>query len=103
MCGRRSSRSWPALAALPLLLIRSNPALGWAISAISALVIPLVFDRTDGYDFPWQVVHIMVIMALLAAVSMRCRVPSSVSRGSRPSLLFLADAPGQDGRGWAVG
>nr|WP_246044777.1 histidine kinase [Rhodococcus oryzae] len=91
------------LAALPLLLIRSNPALGWAISAAGALVIPLVFDRTDDYDFPWQVVHVMVIMALLLAVSMRSPLAVVGVSWMATALLFLANAPGQDGRGWAVG
>nr|WP_077043593.1 histidine kinase [Rhodococcus sp. MTM3W5.2] len=91
------------LAALPLLLVRANPALGWAISAAGALVIPLVFDRTDDYDFPWQVVHVMVMMVLLVAVSMRAPIPVVGVAWVSTVLLFLADAPGQDGRGWAVG
>ena len=39
-----------ALATFPFLLIRSNPALAWAVSAVSALVIPRVFALQDGYD-----------------------------------------------------
>ncbi|MFD4179575.1 sensor histidine kinase [Rhodococcus sp. NPDC058514] len=91
------------LAALPLLLIRANPALGWAISSGGALVIPIVFDRVDGYDFPWQVVHVMVLVALLVAVSLRAPIPVVGVAWVSTVLLFLADAPGQDGRGWAVG
>ncbi|MGW6378174.1 sensor histidine kinase [Rhodococcus sp. NPDC055112] len=91
------------LAALPLLLVRANPALGWAISAAGALVIPIVFDRADGYDFPWQVVHVMVMMVLLVAVSMRAPIPVVGVAWVSTVLLFLADAPGTDGRGWAVG
>src|SRR5690242_9206881 len=41
-----------ALAALPLVAIRSNPLLGWAISAVSALVVPLVYPPADS-TFPW--------------------------------------------------
>ncbi|MFF0814357.1 sensor histidine kinase [Rhodococcus sp. NPDC003318] len=91
------------LAALPLLLVRANPALGWAISAASALVIPIVYDRTPDYDFPWQVVHVMVLMALLLAVSMRSPLPVVGVAWVSTALLFLAYAPGQDGRGWAFG
>ncbi len=91
------------IAALPLILIRVNPALGWAVSAAGALVIPLVFDRTDDYDFPWQVVHVMVLMALLLAVSMRSPLPVVGVAWVSTALLFLANAPGQDGRGWAFG
>ena len=91
------------IAALPLILVRANPALGWAVSAAGALVIPLVFDRTDDYDFPWQVVHVMVLMALLLAVSMRSPLPVVAVAWVSTALLFLANAPGQDGRGWAFG
>ncbi|EME19086.1 sensor histidine kinase [Rhodococcus triatomae] len=91
------------LAALPLLLVRANPALGWAISAAGALVIPVVYDRTEDYDFPWQVVHVMVLMALLLAVSMRSPLPVVGVAWVSTALLFLAHAPGQDGRGWAFG
>lgn len=91
------------LAALPLLLVRANPALGWAISAAGALVIPIVYDRLPDYDFPWQVVHVMVLMALLLAVSMRSPLPVVGVAWVSTALLFLAYAPGQDGRGWAFG
>ncbi|MFD4292638.1 sensor histidine kinase [Rhodococcus sp. NPDC058505] len=91
------------LAALPLVFVRANPALGWSISAAGALVIPLVYDRVPDYDFPWQVVHVMVLMALLLAVSMRSPLPIVGVAWLATTLLFLANAPGQDGRGWAVG
>ncbi|KJF22021.1 two-component sensor histidine kinase [Rhodococcus sp. AD45-ID] len=92
-----------ALAAFPFVLIRINPALGWAVSAISALVIPHVFDLVPGYEYPWQVVHIMVIMALLAAVSLTAAVPVVGVAWISTVLLFFAETPGQDGAGWAVG
>ncbi|WP_242676843.1 histidine kinase [Rhodococcus sp. ABRD24] len=91
------------LAALPMVLIRANPALGWAISASGALVIPVVYERVGDYDFPWQVVHVMVLMALLFAVSLRSPVAVVAVAWAATAMLFLADAPGQDGRGWAVG
>lgn len=91
------------LAALPFLLIRANPALGWAISAGAALVIPIVFEPFPDYGFPWQVVHVMVLTALLVAVSMRSPLQVVAVAWVSTVLLFLAHAPGQDGRGWAVG
>lgn len=91
------------LAALPLLLVRVNPALGWAVSVSSALVIPLVFDLVGGNEFPWQVVHVMVLMALLLAVSMRLPLPVVGVALVTTVLVFLAHAPGQDGPGWALG
>jgi signal transduction histidine kinase len=70
---------------------------------VSALVIPRVFGLQEGYDYPWQVVHILVILALLAAVSMRAAIPVVGVAWISTVLLFLADTPGTNGRGWAVG
>lgn len=92
-----------ALAVFPFVLVRSNPALGWAISAGSALIIPVVFDRQQGWDYPWQVTHIMVLMALVFAVSLRCAVPIVAVAWAATVLLFLGYTPGDDGIGWAVG
>ena len=94
-----------ALAAWPFILIRANPALGWAISAVSALVIPWAFDLVpgSGYTYPWQVVHIIVIMVLLFAVSLVAGPPTVVVAWISTVMLFLADTPGDDGWGWAVG
>nr|WP_305092039.1 histidine kinase [Prescottella sp. R16] len=94
-----------ALAAWPFLFVRANPALGWAISAASAAVIPAVFDLVpdSGYTYPWQVVHIIVIMALLLSVSLTAGPPTVLVAWAATSLLFLAEAPGDDGRGWAFG
>src|SRR5690606_30762429 len=44
-----------ALAAFPVLLVRLNPPLGWAISAGSALLIALAIPHTPGNDIPFQV------------------------------------------------
>lgn len=94
-----------ALAAWPFLLIRANPALGWAVSAVSALVIPWVFDLVpdSGYTYPWQVVHIIVIMTLLLSVSVSAGPRTVMVAWLSTVLLFLADTPGDDGVGWAVG
>ncbi|OYD69345.1 signal transduction histidine kinase [Rhodococcus sp. OK302] len=92
-----------ALAAFPFVLIRLNPALGWAISAVSALVIPHVFDLQVGYEYPWQVVHILVILALLTAVSLTAPLQVVAVAAISTALLFFAETPGSDGAGWAVG
>ncbi len=60
-----------AAAVFPMLLVWVRPLLGWALSAATALVVPVVFDRVDGFDYPWQVVHIIVMLVLVAAVSVR--------------------------------
>lgn len=92
-----------ALAAFPFVLIRVNPALGWAVSALSALVIPAAFDRTPGYDYPWQVVHILVLLALLFAVALRSPPAVLMLAWLASMLVFFAYMPGSDGVGWSVG
>ncbi|MDJ0391994.1 histidine kinase [Rhodococcus sp. G-MC3] len=92
-----------ALAVFPFLLIRANPALGWSISALSAVVIPLAFDLQPGWDYPWQVTHIMVLMVLVFAVSLRCAIPVVAVSWVATVLLFVGYAPGEDGIGWGVG
>ncbi|MFI8566794.1 sensor histidine kinase [Rhodococcus sp. NPDC078407] len=92
-----------ALAAFPFVLIRVNPALGWAVSALSALVIPLAFDRTPDYHYPWQVVHILVLLALLFAVALRSPPSVLLLAWLASMLVFFAYMPGSDGVGWSVG
>ncbi|WP_245672962.1 sensor histidine kinase [Aldersonia kunmingensis] len=57
-----------AIAAFPLLLIRANPATGWACSVLAALAFAIIVDHQPGNSLPWQVVQIIVIIALLIAV-----------------------------------
>ncbi len=65
-----------ALAAFPLLLVRINPALGWAISAGSALVIALAIPNQPNNELPFQVVHLLCLLVMLFAVALRS--PSQV-------------------------
>ncbi len=91
-----------ALAAGPFLLIRANPALGWSISALSALVIPVAFASQPGNDLPWQVVHFIVILPLLFAVSLRAAIPIVGVAWISTALLFFTHM-GPDARiGWLV-
>lgn len=92
-----------ALSVFPFVLVRANPALGWAISAASAVIVPLAFERIPGYEFPWQVTHLLVLLALLLAVSVRCAVQVVGVIWSATALLFLGFTPGSDGIGWSVG
>ena len=91
-----------ALATFPLILIRFNPALGWAISALSALVIPVAFSHQPGNVLPWQVCHFIVFLLLLFAVSLRAAVPVVGVAWVASVLLFVADLPGEMRVGWAV-
>ena len=92
-----------ALAAWPLLLVRLNPLLGWAISAVSAVVIPLFFDRLPTWSYPWQVVHLIELLVLIVAVTWTRppRVVAAVWMAS--TLLFLVAMPSYVDSGWAFG
>lgn len=85
-----------ALAAFPILLMRLNPALGWAISAGSALLIALAIPHQPGNDLPIQVVHILCLFALLFAVALRAAVPIIAVAWGATSLL-LATTMTSDG------
>lgn len=91
------------LAVFPFLLVRAQPALGWAISAVAAMIVPWAFDRIPGYDYPWQVVHILVLLALLATVCLREEMRIVLVVWLATVLLFFAYVPGNDGWGWAIG
>ncbi|MFC4374949.1 sensor histidine kinase [Nocardia halotolerans] len=95
-----------AFAAFPILFVRTNPALGWAISAGSALLIALGVAPSAGNDLPFQVVHVIVLFVLLFAVAVRASVPIVVVTWAATSMLFATTMPGSaDGPlwGWPIG
>ena len=91
-----------ALAAGPLLLLRANPALGWAISAFGALVVSVAFASQPNNDLPWQVVHILVILPLLFAVALRAALPIVGVAWLSTVLLFAANMGADAKVGWTV-
>ncbi|GGK43884.1 sensor histidine kinase [Nocardia camponoti] len=95
-----------AFAAFPILLVRVNPAVGWAVSAGAALVFSIVLTPTAGTDLPFEVVHVIVLFVLLFAVALRCAVPVIVAAWAATSMLFATTMPGSaEGPlwGWVVG
>ena len=91
------------LAALPLLLVLVNPLLAWSISAGSAVLIPLFFDRLASWDYPWQVVHVIVLLASIVAVAWTRPLPVVVKVWLASVVLFLVAMPGHVDGGWAFG
>lgn len=93
-------------AALPILLVRLNPVLGWSISAVAALVIPVGFGGTPGHGLgdalPWQVVHIIVLLALWVAVCAQGTHRQMIGVSLGTAALFAVFAPGYDRVGWVV-
>ncbi|MFD3703865.1 sensor histidine kinase [Nocardia sp. NPDC058658] len=95
-----------ALAVFPILLVRVNPAMGWAISAGAALLFSVGMAPTEGNDLPFQVVHIIVLFVLLFAVALRASVPIVVVAWAATSMLFATTMPGSGTGplwGWAMG
>ncbi|MBF6141477.1 sensor histidine kinase [Nocardia farcinica] len=84
-----------ALAAFPLLLVRINPALGWAVSAGSALVIALAIPHQPANEMPFQVVHVLSLIVLLFAVGLRAPMQLVLLAWASTSLLFGTTMPGE--------
>ncbi|MFH5209641.1 sensor histidine kinase [Antrihabitans spumae] len=91
-----------ALAVAPFLLIRANPALGWAISALSALIVSIAFESQPYNTIPWQVVHIIVILPLLFAVSLRAAFPIVGVAWISTVILFVGNMGADQRAGWTV-
>ena len=92
-----------AFAAFPLLLLQVNPLLGWTISAASAVLIPLVFDRLPGWSYPWQVVHLIELLVLIVAVAWTRSLPTVLKVWLASTVLFLVAMPAAADAGWAFG
>lgn len=86
----------PVLAAVavgPLVLLRANPALGWAISALTALVMGTLVGNQPGNDIPWQVVNIIALIVLVFGVALRMALPVIGVVWASTVLLFVAYMP----------
>lgn len=90
-----------AFAALPVLLLRANATLGWAISAGSALVFALLLPNNADHEIPFQVVHIVALNFLLFAVALRAPLPMVGVVWGATSLLLAAEvSPVTDTPSW---
>ncbi|MRH93174.1 sensor histidine kinase [Nocardia sp. SYP-A9097] len=95
-------------AAFPIVLMRVNPALGWAVSAGSALLISLAVPHQPGNSLPFQVVHILSLFTLVFAVAVRSPIQIVGVAWISTSLLFATtmaqagDSFAQAGFGWPI-
>ncbi|UGT41965.1 histidine kinase [Nocardia yamanashiensis] len=95
-------------AAFPILLVRVNPALGWAVSAGSALLISVAVPHQPGNTIPFQVVHILSLFALVFAVAVRSPIRIVGVVWIATSLLFATtmansgDSFADAGFGWPI-
>ncbi|MBL1079312.1 sensor histidine kinase [Nocardia sp. 2] len=96
------------LAAFPILLIRVNPALGWAVSAGSALLVALAIPNTPDNNIPFQVVHILCLFALLFSVAITAPMQIVLVAWLSTALLFGTTVSSQGdsfataGMGWPL-
>lgn len=90
-----------ALAAFPIVSARVNPALGWAVSAASALLIALAIPHQPGNDIPFQVVHIIALFVLLFAVALRAQPHLVAVIWGATSLLLATTVGARDDSAWA--
>lgn len=97
-----------AAAALPLLLVRLAPLAGWVTSAVGAVALWLLLPAADlppgtGSPWPFLVVHMLVLLALLAAVTYRVGWVGAVLVWLGTTLLLSGSIAVDDLRsGWAV-
>lgn len=95
-----------AFAALPIVLIRRNALLGWAVSAGSALLIALAVPNEPGEDLPFQVVHIVTLYFLVFGVALRSPPQLVAVVWAATSLLLgaslSAEGVGADPWAWPV-
>ncbi|HEY5858292.1 MAG TPA: histidine kinase, partial [Aldersonia sp.] len=91
-----------AAAVGPLVLLRANPALGWAISASAALVMGTLVGNQPGNDIPWQVVNIIALIVLVFGVALRMALPVIGVVWASTVLLFVAYMPSGARLVWPV-
>ena len=80
-------------AAAPLGLITTLPALGWLLSAGSALLVSRSYDVVDGDPWPWPTMHGVVLLALLVATGL---LPQPWSRSPGDTDTDTDDEGGGD-------
>ncbi len=88
---------------LPVALARFNPLLGWVIVIVTAIAVPLLWDNTETYTYPWHPGQLIALLVLLFAVAVRMSPAVTlivVGVTSGAALVFM---PGMDGRGWMTG
>jgi len=112
--------SWPALFAshdvpgsvaplvagigvLPVLLIRTHPLAGWALTTLAAVGIAMTFSPLPDYAFPWQATHFLVMLATLVAVTLTCRWREVVVAWLATVVVVALFMPNDLKPGWVFG
>jgi signal transduction histidine kinase len=88
---------------LPLLLVRRQPFLAWAVWAAGGTGIPLFFGLVGTDQFPWQVTAFLVLLALVLTVAVRESLRRVAVTWVGTGALFLLFMPGEIAPGWIFG
>jgi signal transduction histidine kinase len=92
-----------AIGVLPLLLIRTNPLAGWALTTLAAVGIAMAFPPLPDYAFPWQPTHFLVMLATLVAVTLTCRWRQVVAAWLATVVVVAVFMPPDLKPGWVFG
>jgi signal transduction histidine kinase len=92
-----------AIGVLPLLLIRTNPLAGWALTTLAAVGIAMAFPPLPDYAFPWQPTHFLVMLATLVAVTLTCRWRQVVAAWLATVVAVAVFMPPDLKPGWVFG
>jgi signal transduction histidine kinase len=92
-----------ALVGLPFGLVVGRPLVGWGISLAGAWLLTLTLPLTHVIPWPWQVMHGLVLLALLAAVCARETLRRAVGAWLFTVALFASGVPADQAAGWTVG
>ena len=92
-----------ALAGLPVGLALSRPVLAWTISASSAFVLAVALPLRAQVVWPWPVVHGLVLLTLLFAVTAHERLTRAIGAWLVTAGLFAWGVPDNTKVGWVVG
>ncbi len=99
-----TSTLWPVLGLLsvaPIVLLRRDPFVAWAVSIAGSVVWVLV-PRLDGWPMPWPVMHFLVLLLSVLVVTLLARPARVVVATAVTALWFLLVMP-VELKPWAVG
>jgi signal transduction histidine kinase len=92
-----------AVVGLPFGLVVGRPMVGWGISVASAWLFTYTLPLTNVIPWPWQVMHGLVMLALLAAVCAREPLGRAILAWLATVALFAGTVPPDQAAGWSVG
>jgi len=88
---------------LPVVLIRTHPLTGWALTTLAAVGIAMTFSPLPAFAFPWQPTHFLVMLAMLVAVTLTCRWRQVIGAWLATVAVVAVFMPPDLKPGWVFG